>query len=108
MFVKPYYSDYPFDKNLEYFCMIPILLSIEIPKKIRTFKCIDVMEHIQKREIEDPLIKMDNYSNKNLYFSFVLDQQKNSTRWSKCSCHFTRKQAWRQLKKNISQEKKIY
>ena len=76
-------------KNLDIFLYDPYFIRYrKLPKKYELLICTDVMEHIQKHEIEDSLIKMDNYSIKICIFLFVLDQQKTSTRWSKCSCHF--------------------
>ena len=80
----------------------------KLPKKYELLICTDVMEHIQKHEIEDSLIKMDNYSIKNLYFSICTRPAKKLLPDGQ-NAHVTlmSKQAWIAIIKNISKEKNI-
>jgi|AACY02.5.fsa_nt_gi hypothetical protein len=108
-----YYSDYPFEKkNLDIFLYDPYFIKYKkLPKKkYELLICTDVMEHIQKHEIEESLIKMDNYSIKNLYFSICTRPAKKILPDGQ-NAHVTlmSKQAWIAIiKKNISKEKKVY
>ena len=66
------YKDYPFEKKqLDIFLYDPYFFKYrKLPKKkFELLICTDVMEHIQKNEIENTLAKMNKYSSKNLFFS---------------------------------------
>jgi len=107
------YKDYPFEKKkIDIFLYDPYFLKYrKLPKKkFELLICTDVMEHIQKNEIENTLIKMNNYSSKNLYFSICTRPAKKILPDGQ-NAHVTlmSKNEWMTIiEKNISKEKKVY